>query len=371
MNAPTRFDVSLGDRSYPIHIEEGLLDRAGPLLAPFARDGRLIVISDENVWAAQGERFQAALASACLHVEPIVVGPGEDSKSWTMLSSVIDRLLALGIERKDHLVAFGGGVVGDLAGFAASIVNRGCPFVQIPTTLLAQVDSSVGGKTGINVTAGKNLVGSFHQPSAVLIDPSCLDTLPLRETRAGYAEVVKYGLINDPQFFAWCEEHGAEMLGGDPEARRYAILASVRAKAAVVAEDERETSGVRALLNLGHTFGHALEAETGFSDRLLHGEAVAAGMALAFRFSAQRGLCSREDADRVAGHLTASGLPTSLEDVGIAADGARLTAHMLHDKKKSGGQISFILVRGIGRAYVDKHVDLDDVAAFLEDSRTA
>ncbi|MDB5698575.1 MAG: 3-dehydroquinate synthase, partial [Alphaproteobacteria bacterium] len=324
----TKVEVSLGTRSYSILVETGLLGHAGEALADYARDKRLIVISDDNVWAAQGARLAASFAEAGIEAVPIVLPPGEGSKSWSSLSALIDRLLALGIERNDHLVAFGGGVIGDLAGFAAAIVNRGCNFVQIPTTLLAQVDSSVGGKTAINVSAGKNLVGAFHQPSAVLIDPDCLDTLPPREQRAGYAEVVKYGLINDPDFFTWCEANGPALLGGHAGARQHAIVTSVSAKAAIVGEDERETSGRRALLNLGHTFGHALEAETGFSDRLLHGEAVAAGMALAFDFSVERGLCATEEAARVRAHLHAVGLPAGADAPGIEAGGKRLVEHM-------------------------------------------
>jgi 3-dehydroquinate synthase len=366
-NVPAaRLDVSLGARSYQILIEQGLIGRAGELLGEYARERRLIVISDENVWKAQGETLATALGLDGLRCEPIVLPPGEASKSFASLSALIDRLLDLGVERSDHLVAFGGGVIGDLVGFASAIVNRGCQFVQIPTTLLAQVDSSVGGKTGINVKAGKNLVGAFHQPSLVLIDPECLDTLPDREVRAGYAEVAKYGLINDPDFFAWCEKNGARLLDGDAEARAHAILTSCASKAKIVAEDELETSGRRALLNLGHTFGHALEAETGFSDRLLHGEAVAAGMVMAFAFSVRQGICPPEDAERVRKHIAAAGLPTSLQDIGIAADGRTLVGHMMHDKKKAGGRLPFILVRGIGAAYVDKDVDLGEVEAFLD-----
>ena len=371
MNAqPARFEVALGERSYPILIETGLLDRVGEEVQWLARDGRLIVISDRNVWAALGERFAGALGRKAIRCESIVLPAGEGTKSWTSLASLIDRLLELGVERSDHLIAFGGGVIGDLVGFAAAIVNRGCKFVQVPTTLLAQVDSSVGGKTAINVAAGKNLVGAFHQPALVLIDPGVLDTLPVRETRAGYAEVVKYGLINDPGFFAWCEQNGRALLRGDPQARVHAILGSVQSKAAIVAEDERETTGVRALLNLGHTFGHALEAETGYSEKLLHGEAVAAGMVMAFQFSVRQGVCSPEDAERVRSHLSISGLPTSLQDIGIQASGAELVAHMMHDKKKSGGRLPFILARGIGQAYVDKEVSLADVEAFLDQTRS-
>jgi 3-dehydroquinate synthase len=347
-------EVGLGPRSYPVRIESGLLDRAPDLFAPFARDGRLVLVTDDRVWAAQGDRL------AGIGALPLVVPAGEASKSWGELGRLIDRLLALGVERSDHILAFGGGMIGDLAGFAAAILKRGCSFVQVPTTLLAQVDSSVGGKTAINVGAGKNLVGAFHQPAAVFIDPSTLDTLPERELRSGYAEVVKYGLIGDPGFFAWCEANGAALLAGDPGARLHAIETCVRAKAAIVAEDERETKGRRALLNLGHTFGHALEAESGFA--LLHGEAVALGMVLAFRFSAERGLCPPADAQRVEAHLAQSGLPTDYK----AGTAERLVGHIASDKKASGGRVPFILARGIGAAFVDSTVALDDVASFLK-----
>lgn len=359
----TRIEVGLGERSYDVLIEHGLLDRAGEVLAPLARDHRLVVVSEENVWAAQGPRFLDGLAG--LEAEAVILPPGESTKSWAQLAALVERLLEAGVERSDHIVAFGGGVIGDLAGFAAAILKRGCSFVQVPTTLLAQVDSSVGGKTAINVPAGKNLVGALHQPSLVLVDPTCLDTLPIRDLRAGYAEIVKTGLIGDANFFAWCEANAAALIAGDPEARRYAIAMSVAFKAAIVAEDERETSGRRALLNLGHTFAHALEAETGFSDVLLHGEAVALGMALAFRLSAERGLCSDADADRVAAHLDAVGLPTRL-DLGT---GSSLAAHMAHDKKASGGRVPFILARGIGQAFVATDVDLAEVADFLDRQR--
>jgi 3-dehydroquinate synthase len=269
----TKVQVALGTRSYDILIEHGLTDRASDYLAPLARDGRLLVVSDENVWNALGKRLQAGLGG--IELVPILVPAGEESKSWAGLSMVIDRLLQQGVERKDHILAFGGGVIGDLAGFAAAIVNRGCNFVQVPTTLLAQVDSSVGGKTAINVTAGKNLVGAFHQPALVLIDPSLLDSLDARQVRAGYAEIAKYALIEDAGLFDWLEREATAALTDDAEARSHAIAAAVTGKARIVEEDERETNGRRALLNLGHTFGHALEAETGYSDRHLHGEAVA------------------------------------------------------------------------------------------------
>ena len=357
--------VALAERSYDIRIEAGLLARAGEILAPFARGRTQVIVTDENL-RPHLATLQASLTAAGVASEAIVLPPGEPTKCWATLESLTDRLLALGVERGDHVIALGGGVIGDLVGFAASILKRGCGFVQIPTTLLAQVDSSVGGKTAINTAAGKNLVGAFHQPALVLIDPDVLDTLPIRQVRAGYAEVVKYGLIDDFAFFLWCEANGPALLAGDPEARAYAIAHSVSAKARIVAEDERETTGKRALLNLGHTFGHALEAETGFSDRLLHGEGVAAGMALAFAFSARQGLCTAQDAERVAAHLRAVGLPDGLAAAGIPASGAALVEHMLHDKKMDAGTLPFLLARGIGRTFLDKTVDLDAVAAFLD-----
>ncbi|MDV5823322.1 3-dehydroquinate synthase [Sphingobium naphthae] len=363
--------VALDARSYDIVIEQGALDRAGDRLAPYARQGRLVVVTDAHVAAAQLARLEASLRAADVAIEPIILPPGEQTKSWPHLEQLLDALLALEIERGDHIVALGGGVIGDLVGFAASILKRGCHFVQVPTTLLAQVDSSVGGKTAINTRAGKNLVGSFYQPALVLIDPATLDSLPPRETRAGYAEVVKYGLIDDPAFFAWCESDGHRLLAGDADARTHAIEKSVTAKAAIVADDERETSGRRALLNLGHTFGHALEADTGFSDRLLHGEGVAAGMALAFRYSARLGLCPAEDAARVTAHLQAVGLPHDLASAHVTADGATLVGHMLHDKKMAAGTLPFLLARGIGQTFLSRDVALDDVAAFLDQDRAA
>jgi 3-dehydroquinate synthase len=359
-----RVDVGLGRRSYPILIEAGLLDRAAAHLAGMARGKRLVVVTDENVAAAQLPRFAAGLGD--IAIEPIILPAGEATKSWSVLEDLSDRLLDLGIERSDHIVALGGGVIGDLVGFAASILKRGCGFIQVPTSLLAQVDSSVGGKTAINTRAGKNLIGAFHQPDLVLIDPTTLDTLPHREVAAGYAEVVKYGLIDDPDFFAWCEANGPALLAGDADARTHAIAYSVAAKARVVAEDERETTGTRALLNLGHTFGHSLEAETGFSDMLLHGEAVACGMALAFRFSAAQGLCSDQDAARVGYHLARSGLPTTLAEAHAEAPGARLVDHMAHDKKMEGGKLPFLLARGIGETYLAKDVSLAEVEQFLD-----
>ena len=357
--------VSLGDRSYPVMIEPGLLARAGEQLTRYARRDRLAIVSDENVWRTLGPLLSDSLARAGIHPCPIIVEPGEHAKSWPTASELLDQLLSLELTRSDFIVAFGGGVIGDLAGFAASILKRGCGYVQIPTTLLAQVDSSVGGKTAINTEAGKNLVGTFHQPSLVLIDPDVLNTLPPRQIRAGYAEVVKYGLIGDRNFFEWLELNGRDVLEGNADARVHAISTSVAAKAAIVADDERETSGRRALLNLGHTFGHALEADAGFTDKLLHGEAVAIGMVLAFAFSAELGLCSEEDALRVRAHLESAGLPVT-----FAAEPAALVRHMLQDKKASSAGVSFILAREIGQAFVANDVDLKQVEDFLVRQRS-
>ena len=360
--------VGLDDRSYNILIETGVLARAGEYLTPHSKSGRVVVVTDANVAPLHLASFRASASAAGLTVETIILPPGEATKSWTQLESLCDQLLSLEIERSEAIVALGGGVIGDLTGFAAAIVKRGCTVVQIPTTLLAQVDSSVGGKTAINTRAGKNLIGAFYQPALVLIDPATLNTLPVRQLRAGYAEVVKYGLIDDPDFFAWCETNGAALIAGDIDARAYAIAKSVTAKARIVGADERETSGARALLNLGHTFGHALEAETGFSDRLLHGEGVAAGMAIAFRYSVARGLCPPVDSARVDAHLASVGLPTGARSA-TNADGATLARHMAHDKKRDGGSVPFLLARGIGQTYLERDVALDDVAAFLDKDR--
>ncbi len=357
--------VGLGDRSYQIIIATGLLETAGGRLKPLSKTGRIFIVTDANVAAHHLSTLISSATTAGLTSEAIILPPGEGTKNWAQLEMLCDRLLEFEIERGEAIVALGGGVIGDLTGFAAAIIKRGCIVVQVPTTLLAQVDSSVGGKTAINTRAGKNLIGAFYQPALVLIDPATLDTLPLRELRAGYAEVVKYGLIDDPAFFEWCEANGTALIAGDSAARMFAIATSVAAKARIVGADERETSGARALLNLGHTFGHALEAETGFSDRLLHGEAVAAGMAIAFRFSVARGLCSAKEAGRVGDHLAAVGLPTGARPA-TNADGATLAAHMAHDKKRDGGSVPFLLTRGIGQTYLERNVDLADVAAFLD-----
>lgn len=363
--------VAIAGAPYEVRIAAGLLATAGEHCRPFLRKNRVAIVTDANVAAKWQAPVAASFDAAGIMSEWLVLPAGESTKNWEQLARVIDWLLAHEVERKDNIVALGGGVIGDLTGFAASIVKRGCGFIQIPTTLLAQVDSSVGGKTAINTPAGKNLVGAFHQPSLVLADPLALDTLPLRETRAGYAEVIKYGLIDDAPFFEWCEANGAKLLAGDGEARETAIAHSVAAKARIVAADEKETMGVRALLNLGHTFGHALEAETGFSDRLLHGEGVALGMVLAARFSARQGLMSGQDAGRIVAHMAAVGLPASLKSLGLDCDGRRLADHMLHDKKMDAGTLPFLLMRRIGETFLAKDVDLGDVAAFLDEELRA
>lgn len=359
--------VDIAGAPYDVRIEAGLLASAGRHCRPFIRGDRVAVVTDEQVAAAWRAAVEASLAAEGIASAWLVLPAGESTKSWASLARTAEWLLDQGVERKDCVIALGGGVIGDLTGFAASMVKRGCGFIQLPTTLLAQVDSSVGGKTAINTAAGKNLVGAFHQPVLVLADPLALDTLPPREVRAGYAEVVKYGLIDDADFFFWCEAHGAALLAGDPAAREFAIARSVAAKARIVAEDEKEITGVRALLNLGHTFGHALEAETGFSDRLLHGEGVALGMVLAARYSARTGLMPGQDAERVAAHIGASGLPASLAALGLDCDGETLKAHMLHDKKMDAGTLPFLLLRGIGQTFLARDVDLADVAAFLDE----
>ena len=360
--------VELGARTYPIHIEAGILARAGEFLAPLAKGRRVAIVTDENL-SVHLATLQASLTAAGVASEAIVLAPGEGSKSWSTLEMLCDRLLELGVERGDHVVALGGGVMGDLVGFACSILKRGCNFVQIPTSLLAQVDSSVGGKTGINSPHGKNLIGAFHQPVLVLADLSTLDTLDRRQFAAGYAEVVKYGLIDDEEFFFWLEANQAEIFAGGP-ARGEAIARCCAHKARVVIEDEKEL-GVRALLNLGHTFGHALEKDTGYSDRLLHGEGVAIGMVLAHGFSAQLGLAPGQDTGRVVAHLKTAGLPTTLADVpGTLGSTAVLMDAIAQDKKVSRGALTFILTRGIGRAFIQKNVDAAIVADFIETMRT-
>jgi len=359
--------VAIAGRPYEVRIGAGLLAELGTHCQGRLRKRRVPVITDENVHKAWGAVVGHALAEAGHEAAWRILPPGEATKSWENLAATVDWLLAEEVERGDHILALGGGVIGDLTGFAAAILKRGCHFIQLPTTLLAQVDSSVGGKTAINSAAGKNLVGAFHQPALVLADLATLDTLPPRELGAGYAEVVKYGLLGDADFFAWCDAHGQAMLAGDAALREHSVAHSVAAKARIVAEDEFETTGKRALLNLGHTFGHALEAQTGFSNRLLHGEAVAMGMVLAARYSARRGLMPKASAEHVARHINAAGLSGELYALGLNCDGAALTAHMLHDKKMDAGTLPFVLMKGIGEAFLAKDVDLADVAAFLDE----
>lgn len=357
--------VNLGERSYDVHAGAGLIGQAGALLAPLAR-GPAAVVTDQNVAALHLDALMEALRG---HVDArtIVLDPGEETKSFDGLENLIEQLLATGIERDGLVVALGGGVIGDLAGFAAGVVKRGVGYAQIPTTLLAQVDSSVGGKTAINTAAGKNLVGLFHQPRVVIADTSLLSTLPLRELRSGYAEVAKYGALGDATFFTWLETQAIAALAGGSDALTQMVAHCVKMKAAIVGRDERE-GGERALLNLGHTFGHALEAATGYSDRLLHGEAVAVGMVLAFRLSAKLGLAPAADAVRVEQHLKAVSLPTRLADIpGSRPDAKTLLAHMIHDKKTKDGRLTFVLVRGLGRAFVTSDVALDSVRAVLEE----
>ncbi|MEX0645590.1 MAG: 3-dehydroquinate synthase [Parvularculaceae bacterium] len=366
MKTYERVSVGLGDRAYDIIIGSGALDEAGALLAPQLSRLRTVVVTDENVFAAQGKRLADSLSAAGIVAQTVILKPGEATKSFDGLATLVGRLIDLGVERSDLIIAFGGGVVGDLAGFAASIVKRGCRYAQIPTSLLAQVDSAIGGKTAINVAQGKNLVGAFHQPSIVISDIDVLNTLPARELRAGYAEIVKYGALGDPAFFGWLEKNGRLVLAGDAKARAYAVKRSCEMKAAIVARDERE-SGARALLNLGHTFGHALEAALGFSDRLLHGEAVAAGMGLAFEFSAREGLCPPDDAARLKVHLRAAGLPADISDIADAAGVApeRLLDLMRADKKAKAGAMTLILARGLGKAFIAANASEDAVLAFL------
>ena len=362
---PITVPVALGSRAYEIVIGRGLLGSLGSAIKALRPGARTVVVTDENVAAHHLAATEAALTGAGIASSRIVVAPGEGSKTIATFERVCEDIIAARIERGDLAVALGGGVIGDLAGFAASCVRRGIDFVQVPTTLLAQVDSSVGGKTGINSRHGKNLIGAFHQPVLVIADTALLDTLPLREFRAGYAEVAKYGLLGDAAFFAWLEANWKDLFAGGP-AREHAIAVCCRAKAGIVARDERET-GERALLNLGHTFGHALEAGCGFSQRLLHGEAVALGMVMAFDFSARKGLCSAEDAARARAHLAAVGLPTHVKQVSGGVPGVDALMDLIaQDKKVKRGALTFILVRGIGQAFIENNVDPAEVRAFLE-----
>ncbi|MGC2525026.1 MAG: 3-dehydroquinate synthase [Stellaceae bacterium] len=360
-----RLRVALGERAYDIVVGPGLIAAAGHEILPLMRRRHAVIVTDENVapyWLAP---VRDSLAAAGVAQHTVVLPAGEESKDLDHFGRLADDILGCGIERGSMLLALGGGVVGDLTGFAAATLLRGVDFVQIPTTLLAQVDSSVGGKTGLNTRAGKNLIGAFYQPRLVLADTDVLASLPRRELLAGYAETVKYGLIRDLEFFAWCERQGNALCALEPDPLRHAVVTSCAMKAAVVAADERE-EGDRALLNFGHTFGHALEAETGFSSRLLHGEAVALGMMLAFDFGTRLGLGAASEGERVRRHFAATGLPTRLADVGLAGTPAeRLLAHMSKDKKVRDGKLTLILPRQIGDAFVMKDAPLGELRAFL------
>ncbi len=361
---PTVVQVALNERAYDIVIGRGLLASLGTRIKALRAGARVALVTDESVARHHLAAAEAALKSAGIDAARITVPDGEGSKSYATFEKVCEAIVAARIERGDLIVALGGGVIGDLAGFAAASVRRGLDYVQVPTTLLAQVDSSVGGKTGINSRHGKNLVGAFHQPVMVIADTALLDTLPKRQFRAGYAEVAKYGLLGDAAFFAWLEKNWQDVFSGGP-AREHAIAVCCRAKAGIVARDERET-GERALLNLGHTFGHALEAGCGFSDRLLHGEAVALGMVLAFDFSAHKGLIAAAEAERARAHLAAVGLPTHIRDIAGGVPGIdELMDLIAQDKKVKRGKLTFILVRGIGQAFVANDVDGSEVRAFL------
>jgi 3-dehydroquinate synthase len=359
--------VPLDERAYDIVIGAKLLERAGTILAEKFPGRRFGIVTDEQVAKAQLPRLAAALDAANLSYSTIVMPAGEATKSFARLNEVVEGLLAARLERGDLVLALGGGVIGDLAGFAASVTRRGMDFVQIPTSLLAQVDSSVGGKTGINSPHGKNLIGAFHQPKLVLADLDTLDTLPPRQFAAGYAEVVKYGLIDDEEFFFWLEANRADIFAGGP-ARAEAIARACAAKTRFVLADEKET-GVRALLNLGHTFGHALETATGYSDRLLHGEGVAIGMALAHGFSAKLGLAPSQDTGRIVQHLGAAGLPTRIADIpGGAPAIDELLTNIGQDKKVRRGALTFILTRGIGKAFIERDVDAGVVKTYLQEA---
>jgi len=366
LGEPAVVQVALAERAYDIVIGRGLLASLGARLKALRSGARVALVTDESVARHHLAAAEAALKSAGIDAAAIVVPVGEASKSYATFATVCEAIIAARIERGDLVVALGGGVVGDLAGFAAASVRRGLDYVQVPTTLLAQVDSSVGGKTGINSRHGKNLIGAFHQPVMVIADTALLDTLPQREFRAGYAEVAKYGLLGDAAFFAWLEKNWQDVFSGGA-AREHAIAVCCRAKAGIVARDERET-GERALLNLGHTFGHALEAGCGFSGRLLHGEAVALGMALAFDFSARKKLIAAAEAERARAHLAAVGLPTHLKDISGGSPAVDdLMDLIAQDKKVKRGKLTFILVRGIGQAFIANDVDAADVRAFLAD----
>ncbi|MBI4031134.1 MAG: 3-dehydroquinate synthase [Proteobacteria bacterium] len=366
MSVLHKVDVKLSGKSYSIHIGRGLLHSPGQFVPFSLKDRSLFVLTDENVANPHGLAvYEGLKATGARSVEILAIPGGEQSKSLSDFERVVSWMLDRDVDRQSVLFAVGGGVIGDLAGFAASVVMRGIAFVQIPTTLLAQVDSSVGGKTGINMPQGKNMVGTFHQPAAVVCDMDTLKTLPQRDILAGYAEIIKYALIDDPSFFIWLEGNGKKVCEKDPEALARAVATACRKKAEIVGEDEKE-HGRRMILNLGHTFGHALEAATGYDGRLVHGEAVAIGTALAFRLSVRMGLCAEKDADHVVRHLKDIGLPTRIDMISPSLhDAKEIMGFMVHDKKASSGKIIFILSRGIGNCFAADNVRKDDLEAIL------
>ncbi len=366
MTEPISLFLDLGSRSYEIKVGENLINNAGEFISPLLHQPKVIVVTDDNVAPIWLKTLTDSLDQNNIRHNAIILPAGEQTKDFQHLEKLTRDILSCGIERQSTLIALGGGVIGDITGFAAAVTLRGIDFIQIPTSLLAQVDSSVGGKTGINTVHGKNLIGAFHQPRLVLADISALATLPERQLRAGYAEIVKYGLIDDPKFFEWCELNAANLLDGNPEALRYAVHKSCESKARIVSADEHE-KGQRALLNLGHTFGHALEAEVGYGDKLLHGEAVSIGMVMAFELSNRLGLCNQGDAGRLRAHLQNIGMKTTLS--GLADHNwtaEKLLDHMSKDKKVMAGSIAFILARGIGKSFIDSDVNMDDVKFVLE-----
>jgi 3-dehydroquinate synthase len=360
--------VELGERSYDIHVGAGLIANAGRLIAPLLKKPETIIVTDENVAAVWLDPLKESLGNEGIAAKTLIMKPGEATKNFDNLQVVTDFLLTAPVERSSVIIALGGGVIGDLTGFAAASTLRGIDFVQIPTTLLAQVDSSVGGKTGINTSHGKNLIGAFHQPRLVLADTGALATLPDRERQAGYAEIIKYGLIGDASFFAWLEDNGSRILAGDEQALRHAVMQSCRAKAEIVGADERE-KGRRALLNFGHTFGHALEAENAYGPALLHGEAVAIGSVLALALSERMDLCPAGCADRLSRHLQSVNMPSRISHIDGANTwkAATLLDHMRVDKKVTGGKLTFILANDIGDAFVTNDVDENEVLTVLEE----
>ena len=366
-----KITVALDSRSYEIVVGSGLIADAGQLVAPLVKHPPVIIVTDTNVAAIHADALQNSLNEAEIASEIITLDSGEQTKEFSVFESLLSSILDIAPERASTIIALGGGVIGDVAGFAASVILRGIDIIQIPTTLLSQVDSSVGGKTGINTPHGKNLIGTFYQPRLVIADTTTLDTLPRRELLAGYAEVVKYGLLGFPEFFEWLEQNGTAVLNGDKDALCHAILTSCKAKVEIVANDERE-SGQRALLNFGHTFAHSLEAETEYGRQLLHGEAVAIGMIMAFDLSVQLGLCAADDASRVRAHYQSVGLPVDLGAINVGGWSVpALICHMKQDKKVRDGRVTFILTRGIGDTFIAKDVSLNDVEALLENAISA